>query len=207
MQVYTWRQGASEVNRYPKRPFVPWTQAEIGGLPAHKEATRRVFDSIVERERKQIGVLVVRLGICSHPSPDVGVYRQGMAELSRRTMGDRVEITWLRGLWESLHFLYGTQDLGDARALCTDLIRRAERRHADPSIRQRIDIRLAGNGQQHGGPFMVYMAMQKGGVSFDADRVPFGAIARGRAAEAEASGRDGPDGPSPLQSGGGEEQI
>lgn len=189
MQVYAWRQRPTELVRAPKRPRTPWATDELGEIPTTKEAARRVLDHLIAGEKRK-GAIVARVGVCCDLSPDVGIVRKGMTELTRRTVGDRVEISWLRGLWESLHFIYTGTDVGDIQAFARALIDQGLSKR-ESSERTVIDIDRAGVGKQPQAPFYIYIAFRSGGVTSGTERIAFGPRERSAAREAEASGRDG----------------
>ncbi len=190
MQVYVWRQRPLELVRATKRPRAPWTADELASIPSIKEAARRVFDHLIDSSAR-LGAIMARVGVCSDPSPDVGIVRKGMTELSRRTVGDTVEISWLRGLWESLHFVYAGNDAGEVQAFARALIAQGQQRKPESGERIIIDIGSAGSGKQPSAPFLVYVAFRRALNPSVVERIPFGPRERSAAREAEAAGRDG----------------
>lgn len=190
MHVYSWRQMPNDVVRFAKRPGETWTSAEVEGLPVHRAASRAVFNRLIELQAPRAGAAVIRVGICTDLSPDIGVYRNDMAEVSRRVRGDRVEITWLRGFWASMHVMHRTTNIGRARMLARDLIEGGKAHGKTLAPNKIWDVGPAGRGETRESPFYIYAAIQIGGAELLPGKIPFDAVARTRARDLETGGGD-----------------
>lgn len=162
MQVYAWRTLGSDVGRRLKRPHEPWSLAELDGLPTDRAVARRIFDEMVIPRDARDGGGQFRVGVCSDPSPSIGVYHEGMAELSRHAFGDRVHITWIRGFWESLHVIYRAAVVQDAHDFARELVERARSETRRVAPKARLDIKSAGEGATRAAPYFVYLLVGRG---------------------------------------------
>lgn len=162
MQVYAWRQSGGDIGRHPKRPHAPWTKAEVDGVPATAAVARTIFERLVMPSGERDGAGSFRVGVASDLSPSIGIFHNGMAELSRLEVADRVYVTWLRGFWDALHVIYRTGSAIDAREVARDLVDRARAATRRIAPDSRLDIRLSGAGELRGAPHFVFVLVGGG---------------------------------------------
>lgn len=155
MQVFTWRDNGSELVRVPKRPGTPWTDAELGGLTRNRAGAEAIFDALVLPARERDAFRPFRVGALSDLSPVMGVYREGQAELSRVSMGERVHVTCVRGFWAQIHILWRTNSADNARTFAKALVERGRTARHGPN--PGLELRLTGQGQLRSPPFVVYL--------------------------------------------------
>lgn len=163
MQVYCWQAVGAELIRHTKRPNSPWTAAELEKIPRDVAITRRIVDGLALPPRGTPRSIFVRVGVCTHLSPSIGVYRQGMAELGRHDVGNRVYITWLRGFWEKLHIVHQHNEHRPATRVAQQLVERVREVVKEKTPNKVVDARLAGRGVPRRGPYYVYVALRTAG--------------------------------------------
>jgi len=127
-----------------------------------QEVAQGIFDQLAPPTSKRGGAGVYRVGIVSDPSPAMGVYRQGLAEIGRRSLGDRVDISWLRGFWDSLHVFYRTGRKREGFEFGQRMVLRARRMAAEMKPDHFMNIRMAGQGDGREGPYYLFMVVRLG---------------------------------------------
>lgn len=162
MQVYAWRQYGADVGRHPKRPEAPWTSAELDGLPNRPDVAGKIFDRLVIPTGPRDVGGDFRVGVCSDLSPSIGVYHDGMAELSRYEVADRVHVAWIRGFWDSLHVIYRTQSLQEAQSLTRKLVGDARETARRIVPESRLELRTLGETSARAAPYFIYLLVGRG---------------------------------------------
>lgn len=156
MQVYAWRGSGSGGTPVQKRPDQPWARNEIEGIPASRAAALAIFDRLVIEAEGHDAGRNFRVGVASDLSPAVGTLHDGLIELSRFETPDRVQLTWIRGLWEELHIVYRSAAASEARTVARELVERADqRRRAGREVVG--EGRSAGIGELRNPPHFVFV--------------------------------------------------
>ncbi|MCA9537521.1 MAG: hypothetical protein KC620_01460 [Myxococcales bacterium] len=153
MRVYTWRFLGADAGPVPKRPDLPWGANELDTIVADRALTERIFDFLVQPVADQAPG-AFRIGHVGTLSPSMGLNRDGLVELSRSSVGDRVNITYIRGFWDELHVIHRAPGEGIARSLCEGLINRSRRASTDA---MRPDLRPVGGGKPSTGSQFIYL--------------------------------------------------
>lgn len=160
MQVYSWFEFGGKTKKSLKRPHTPWLAAELEGIPNKRSISQGIFDELVLPDGAPVRTAKHRVGICSNLSPSIGVYQSGMAELSRRDAGNQVEVSWVRGFWDSLHIIHRAPTVPEVGAFARALIERTRAAGREANVLPDID--LAGQGKMYEAPYYVFLLVGRG---------------------------------------------